>query len=247
LTVAFGPNSVELSTVAGNLRVDIVEPGPDERVTASNVETLRLFAGTGDDSITIGGNGSTIEIGNLSGSGLAAGGLEIYGGAGSDVLDAGTASQALRLFGETGNDTLIGEIGNDTLIGGSGNDLLDGGGGNDMLTGSAGLDTLTGGLGADSFRFSSAAEAGDTITAFESGTDLLQVSGGGFGVASIVDGQTFFQTAIGGPLGVNNAAFIFDGGTGNFAYDSDGDGAAAAVVLATLQSGTVQATDLQVF
>jgi serralysin len=247
LTVAFGPNPVELSTVGGNLRVDIVESGPDERITASNVETLRLFAGTGDDSITIGGNGSTIEIGNLSGSGLAADGLEIYGGAGSDVVDAGTASRALRLFGETGNDTLIGEVGNDTLIGGSGNDLLDGGGGNDMLTGSAGLDTLTGGLGADSFRFSNAGEAGDTITAFESGTDLLQVSGGGFGVASIVDGQNFFQAAIGGPLGVNTAAFIFDSGTGNFAYDGDGDGAAAAVVLATLQSGTVQATDLQVF
>jgi len=66
-------------------------------------------------------------------------------------------------------------------------------------------------------------------------------------VTSIAEGTNFFLAAAGSSLGVTNAAFIFDSATGNFAYDSDGDGAAAAVVLATLQTGTVQAADLQVF
>lgn len=226
----FGTATVALSTVASRLRVDVTLPGPDDRLTVMNTETVRLFAGSGDDQITIGGNGSTIELGNLSGSGVATGGVQIWGSTGNDQLDASTTSQALRLYGEAGNDTLIGGTGSDTLIGGAGAD---------RLQGSAGT--------AQSFRYDAASEGADTIVAFESGTDRLQVSTSGFGVSSVVQGQNFFLTTLGNPLGVSGPAFIFDNGTGNFAFDSDGDGAIAPLILAMLQLGTLQAADFQVF
>jgi Ca2+-binding RTX toxin-like protein len=70
----------------------------------------------------------------------------VYGGAGDDVIDAGTVN------GGTGNDTLTGHVvygddGNDTLYGGWGDDSLYGGDGDDFLYGGPGSDTLDGGSG----------------------------------------------------------------------------------------------------
>lgn len=61
-----------------------------------------------------------------------------------------------------------------TLIGGAGNDWLRGGDGNDILIGGAGNDTLHGGAGADIFVLNQS--GADTIVAFESGVDKLNVS-----------------------------------------------------------------------
>jgi Ca2+-binding RTX toxin-like protein len=210
--VNFGTATVELSTVASQLRVDVALQGPDDRLTVANTETVRLFASGGNDTITIGGNGSTIELGNLAGSGVVAGGVQVFGGAGNDQLNASGVTQALVLAGGAGADTLQGSAG--------------------VLQG---------------FRYDGAGDGGDTIVAFESGTDRVQVSGSGFGVTSITQGQNFFAATLGSGLGVSAPAFIFEAASGRLAYDSDGDGGAAFVVLATLQAGTIQAADMQVF
>lgn len=222
----------------------------DDTLTGDGNGNL-LLGGAGDDSL-VGGDGNDTLMGG-------AGTNTFDGGLGTDTADFSdlATGQTIDLNTYVSIENAVGGSGGDSLTGTAGANLLSGGAGNDTLSGNGGLDTLVGGLGADRlegtagdaqfFRFGAAGEGGDSIVAFETGTDRLQVSSGGFGVASIVDGQNFFLAAAGDPLGVNNAAFIFDSGTGNFAYDSDGDGAAAAVVLATLQTGTVQATDLQVF
>lgn len=87
----------------------------------------------------------------------------------------GTA-QTVDIVIDGANDVLVvGTGGDDTLIG---NDL------DNVLIGGAGNDMLTGGLGADTFVFN-LGDGVDTITDFEDGIDLLDVSSLGF--ASVDD------------------------------------------------------------
>ncbi len=65
-------------------------------------------------------------------------GLNINGGAGSDLIAGGSGND--RLSGGSGDDTLRGGAGNDTLLGDSGNDTLDGGSGSDTVDGGSGND-----------------------------------------------------------------------------------------------------------
>ncbi len=74
--------------------------------------------------------------------------IEVYGGAGDDVLFA-PSDLGVVLYGEAGDDRLFGGDQDDLLIGGEGDDLLLGGAGDDNLKGDAGKDTLKGGLGDD--------------------------------------------------------------------------------------------------
>ncbi len=66
-----------------------------------------------------------------------------------DAADTQTLTQAGRLNGQDGDDTLIGSDQDDALIGSTGADSLLGQNGNDRLDGGDGNDTLDGGLGAD--------------------------------------------------------------------------------------------------
>ncbi|MGO1079696.1 beta strand repeat-containing protein [Inquilinus sp. CA228] len=63
--------------------------------------------------------------------------VELRGGAGDDVLAAGTTVDGISA------DTLSGEDGNDSLDGGVGDDVLRGGAGADALAGAAGTDTAS--------------------------------------------------------------------------------------------------------
>lgn len=92
------------------------------------------------------------------------------------------------IAGLSGNDLLRGGDGNDTLFGGAGADTLVGGNGNDVLNGGDSFDILTGGAGSDIFVL--APQAGtDTITDFQTGTDLLGLAGGlTFGQLTIAQG-----------------------------------------------------------
>jgi hypothetical protein len=64
------------------------------------------------------------------------------GDAGNDLIQS-PGSQAARISGLDGNDTLFGGTGNDTIDGGTGNDVLHGGGGLDWLNGGTGVDTVS--------------------------------------------------------------------------------------------------------
>ena len=72
-----------------------------------------------------------------------------------------------RLFGYTGNDTLLGGKGADTLNGQNGADTLQGGQGND---------TMKGGNGADTFVFANDVGA-NLIEDFQAGTDKVDLAG----------------------------------------------------------------------
>lgn len=70
--------------------------------------------------------------------------------------------------------TVIGGLNNDRLTGDAAANTLDGQGGNDWIEGAGGDDILTGGLGVDLFVFND--DAGlDTITDFDTGTDLIDL------------------------------------------------------------------------
>lgn len=106
----------------------------------------------------------------------------INGLGGNDTLNGQAGDDTLA--GGAGVDTLDGDSGNDTLAGSTGDDLLSGGAGDDRLTGGAGADQLSGGSGADTFRFTSStdslSDAGDLITDFSAGRDLIDVSALGY-------------------------------------------------------------------
>ena len=92
--------------------------------------------------------------------------VEMSGGAGEDLLEAGDGSSVLdggggidslaggdgvdRLAGDTGDDLLLGGKDADTMVGGQGDDILNGqAGSGDVALGGDGRDLLRGGEGAD--------------------------------------------------------------------------------------------------
>ncbi|NVJ98002.1 MAG: hypothetical protein HWE25_07615 [Alphaproteobacteria bacterium] len=188
-------------------------PTMDE--TASN----QLWAGEGDDQV-YGANGADKLGGGLGDDTIGGGdGNDVlYGGkSGDDKLSGGAGSDVM--FGGTDNDILSGDSGNDELYGGVGFDLIDGGVGADTLYGGAGDDTLDGGTGNDIYRAGDGADilifddrhGDDTVSSFEVGTDILDLSGtvDTFTNTSSVEANAQ-NTTVGGEAGL-----LIDTGDGN--------------------------------
>ena len=133
-----------------------------------------------------------------------------------------------------GNDSVSGGIGNDTLYGSDGNDDLNGGSDNDVLYGGNGQDVLTGGAGADIFVFDAATIATnvDRIVDFNAAQDRIQLDRNLFaGLGSSV-------SLVVGPMATHTGPqVIYNSGTGDLAYDADGNGNGAAVSFAVLSAG----------
>ncbi|MBR3497614.1 MAG: hypothetical protein IKO05_01315 [Selenomonadaceae bacterium] len=108
-----------------------------------------------------------------------------------ETADASARTKAIKLVGNSlnnsivggaGKDKLYGKNGDDTLRGGKGNDYLSGQNGNDKLVGGSGKDTLWGGKGDDTLYGQSGDdvfiykpnEGKDTIMDFSAG-DMLQI------------------------------------------------------------------------
>ncbi|MEH2416353.1 hypothetical protein [Nostoc sp.] len=124
-----------------------------------------IFAGGGDDSISLSG---------------VAGNHYIDGGSGDDILFGGSGAD--RIDGGSDDDNLVGRNGDDTLFGSSGKDILSGDNGNDYLQGDSGDDILTGGADSDKFAFATGSkfdirELGvDIINDFTPDQDQIQLS-----------------------------------------------------------------------
>ncbi len=123
---------------------------------------------------------------------------------GIEIGDASARTAAIKINGNTddnsivggaGKDTIYGKAGNDYLAGGDGADKLYGNGGDDTLWGGAGNDTLWGNAGADTFIYN-AGEGRDVISGFGD-DDLLQITG---------DFTTSYSAA------KNTVSFKFDSG-----------------------------------
>ena len=135
-------SAIRISAGAGNDTVTI-----GFGVDQANIPAT-ILGGTGNDSITGGAEDDYIIAGD--GNDTVDGGLgddTIYGGAGDDLLEGNDGNDFV--VGDTGNDTLAGGLGKDSLLGGAGKDQLSGGYGNDTLNGGQGNDLLRGGDGKD--------------------------------------------------------------------------------------------------
>ena len=218
-----------------------------------------LFGEDGDD-VLHGGNGAD----------------DLSGGAGSDTADYSEApsgitasldgSLAAKGFAEgdtyssienlTGTgfaDTLAGNSGGNTITGGDGKDRIDGKAGSDTLIGGNGADIMTGGAGNDTFRFTATSDVGNVIKDFSSNAvgndDTLAFASAAFGgLAPGAIQANQFQSSIDANAATPEARFIFETDTGILRFDADGNGAGAAIVIATLLAGaTLTAADIVIF
>ncbi|MDN5788267.1 CAP domain-containing protein [Pseudorhodobacter sp.] len=171
-------------TLTGGNGADTLDGGDGDDLIFAQAGDDVVYGGDGRDSVHL-GIGSDIYVGNGSGSDT------VRGLAGHDTITGGSDGDLLMghlghdvIDGAGGNDTIEGGIGHDRLSGGDGNDLLDGapgwdtiegGAGNDTLIGSLGNDQMTGGSGADTFVFT-ARSGWDTVTDYEDGTDILNIT-----------------------------------------------------------------------
>jgi len=227
---------------------------------AANVENLIL---TGSRAINGTGNSGNNSLTGNAGNNVVNGGAgadKMAGGAGNDTYYVDNAGDTVTEGSGAGTDTVrasvthtlaanvenliltgsraingTGNSGNNSLTGNAGNNTLNGGSGNDTLTGGVGNDKLTGGAGADKFVFnqSQVKTAGaDHITDFSS-SDVL--------VFDVTSGPTGALASSAFRLGTaaldNNDRFIYDTKAHALYYDSDGNGAAAKVLLATFDNG----------
>ena len=123
-----------------------------------------IFAGTGNDTVTLSVTGRLLQ-----------------GSGGSDFTRTGLFLGTFSVDGGPGDDVITGSADHDILEGGPGNDALFGMGGNDVLAGGLGDDSLAGGPGDDfllgsdleAFELRTAQPADHDILAGEDGTDLL--------------------------------------------------------------------------
>ncbi|KUF10436.1 calcium-binding protein [Pseudoponticoccus marisrubri] len=154
------------------------------------------LTGTGSDDVISAGDGRDKVAGGAGNDALDGGDDKdtLTGGAGDDTILGGQGND--KINGDAGADSLDGGHRNDVISGGDGDDVLLGGNGNDKLFGDAGADTIEGGRGrdlltggseADSFVFGTKA-GDDTITDFEDGVDVIDLTGlAGAGITGFGD------------------------------------------------------------
>jgi len=144
--------------------------GDDVYIVADSGDTVVELSGEGIDhvytALAVYTLPDEVEIGSWN---FGAGAITLTGNALDNVL-----------YGSSFNDVLSGLDGNDELRGSVGADTLDGGNGNDLLVGGSGADINTGGADADTFQIgnfeSGVGAAADSITDFQTGVDLIELS-----------------------------------------------------------------------
>ena len=232
-----------------------------------------IYGGWGNDTID-GDKGNDLLVGGYYIYDDYYGSVLLRGGEGNDTLIAGHYGEHL-LYGGSGNDLLDGrgngyEGGEAYLYGGDGNDTLINGGnqygenGNDSLAlsvsnrgyGGLGNDTITfynnfyGEYLGGSIGFNTPNEGTDTIINFESGVNKIYVSASGFGggLTSLpaYSQITAAQFKYGSSATNTNQRFLYDTSTGYLRFDVDGNGSAAATVLAIFQ-GTPTLTNDDIY
>ncbi|WP_340117827.1 Calx-beta domain-containing protein [Pelagibius sp. 7325] len=202
-----------------------------------------ILGGSGDDYIF----GDTLLVDpDFDGSDLAYVELVLFG----EGPDAEGARLAIGTFGESdwieggeGNDSILGQGGDDMIVGGAGSDLLHGGSGDDTLDGGTGPDTIHDGTGSDLIRggigtdrifllgdgetdtvaFSDAADAGDTVTGFD--TSAPNAGGDLISLSDLLDTGTFSGTTLSEAIAQGYVDLFQDGANVDIFVDLDGSAA----------------------
>ncbi|MCC5606717.1 hypothetical protein LC612_07940 [Nostoc sp. CHAB 5834] len=201
------------------ISTDVATTNGDDTFSWGNISAGNkvIFAGNGDDSISLSG-----VIGNHY----------IDGGAGSDILFGGAGAD--RIDGGSDDDNLLGGNGDDILFGSSGKDILIGNKGNDYLQGDSGDDFLKGGAGSDKFAFATGSkfnikELGvDIISDFNHKQDKIQLSKHTFTALS----NSFFPTELNYAdfatvtddtlAAISSAVIVYNTANGSLFYNPNG-------------------------
>ena len=126
-----------------------------------------------------------------------------------EIFNGAKITRAVKITGNSidntisgGNkaDTLYGGDGNDSLVGNAGADKLFGGTGNDTLSGGAGNDTLTGGDGEDTFIYSA---GNDVIADYTENVDYIKLENTSIKNSS-VSGKNVILTTDNGSITIKN-------------------------------------------
>jgi len=122
------------------------------------------------------------------------------------------------------------------IIGNSAANQLNGKAGNDTLDGGAGNNVLTGGTGNDVFKFTTTGHT-DKITDYDVANDTIQLENSVF-TALVSTGTLAPGRFVIGDQAVDaNDYIIYNDITGSLLYDADGNGAGAAIEIASIGVG----------
>jgi Ca2+-binding RTX toxin-like protein len=236
-SAANGTGNSLANTITGNA-------ASNRLVGAAGNDTLD--GGAGKDSL-LGGDGNDVYAVDLTSDVISETGTSAST---SDLVQAsvswtlGANLEKLTLTGTAvsgiGNglaNTITGNAASNRLDGAAANDTLDGGAGNDTLIGGAGNDSLVGGTGRDVFRFDTPLGSSgnvDRIVGFVAADDTIQLENAIFtrltATGTLAEDAFEKGTVAFGTL----TRILYDHATGQLWYDSDGTGAAAKVLFATL-------------
>jgi len=122
------------------------------------------------------------------------------------------------------------------ITGNSAANQLNGGAGNDTLDGGLGNNRLTGGAGNDIFKFTSKNHV-DIIADYSVANDTIQLENGIFTALTATGTLAAGQFRTGAQALDANDFIIYNNTTGALLYDANGNGAGAAVQIATLSAG----------
>jgi Ca2+-binding RTX toxin-like protein len=223
------------NSLTGNAAINVLTGGAGNDTLNGGAGADSLTGGLGNDTYTVDNAGDVVTE-NLS--------------EGTDKVNSSvtytlsTNVENLTLTGSsaingTGNDLVNNVTGNtadNQLNGEAGNDTLNGGAGNDMLSGGTGKDTLTGGTGSDIFRFV-AKDSIDKIVDYNAADDTIQLEDSIFTALTTIGTLAADNFIIGTSAADSNDFIVYNTTTGALLYDADGNGAVAAVQIATLTGG----------
>lgn len=125
---------------------------------------------------------------------------------------------------------------NNVITGNNAANQLSGGGGNDTLDGGLGANRLIGDAGNDFFRFTTKGPI-NTVADYNVANDTLQLDNAVFTALGAVGTVPAAQFKVGTKAVDANDHIIYNPTTGALLYDTDGSGAAAAQLIATLSAG----------
>ncbi len=273
-----GLNAISASTIRGNDGNDTISTaaltdaalingnaGQDTLTVGGNMaKAARVLAGADNDTISIGttvvlSDGAIVngnddkDVITYVNTGTDMSKATLFGGQGSDTLDASNATKGVIMSGDVGADTVIGGAGADNLFGGDGADIISASATKVGTAYTYGIDavsdTLTGGAGADTFR-----AVGNTDATKTTNVGGVTVSTGADIVTdfSVAEDKIFLNTAVlyGGAITDGNLA----GKTGLYAisgtYTNAGVFTVAAqnaggfsTIIAQLNGGVIQDTN----
>jgi|CXWL01.1.fsa_nt_gi Ca2+-binding RTX toxin-like protein len=223
------------NSITGNAAINVLIGGTGNDTLNGGAGADSLIGGLGNDTYTVDNAGDVVTENLGEGTDKVNSSVTYTLSANVENLTL-TGSSAIN---GTGNDLVNNVTGNtaDNLLnGGAGNDTLNGGAGNDMLSGGTGKDTMTGGTGSDTFRFI-AKDSIDKIIDYNVADDTIQLEDSIFTALTTIGTLAANNFIIGTSAADSNDFIVYNTATGALLYDADGNGAVAAVQIATLTGG----------